>query len=172
MNKMDNLLDTKFFKKLNEIGTKISSSTLFTALSGGLMMATGIYLVGTLFSIIANILAYSGAIGIDSAVYKALLVPFNMTSGLITIGLSFGVAYMYALLNKSKSPVAMGISSIFLFLMVAAPVKEYTLEDGSTLSALDTTCLGGAGIFTAIVIAVISVKICLIFEKKKIMLPK
>ena len=165
---MDKLVESKFFQKLTAIGQKFSNSKTFSAISGGLMTGTGITLVGTVFMIVANLLTYSGLIETDGVVYSLLVKPYNMTCGMMSLVIVFGIAYVSAKLNRLKSPVSAGISSLLIFILVAAPAQTVTLADGSTMTVLDTTCLGGGGIFTAIIVALVTVKIITFCTEKNI----
>jgi PTS system cellobiose-specific IIC component len=65
--------------------------------------------------------------------------------------------------------VSNGVVSMIIFLMVAAPAKMVILEDGkTTFTGLDVTSLGGVGLFTAIIVAIFSVKIYKFCRDKKI----
>ena len=132
------------------------------------MTGTGITLVGTVFMIVANLLTYSGLIETDGVVYSLLVKPYNMTCGMMSLVIVFGIAYVSAKLNRLKSPVSAGISSLLIFILVAAPAQTVTLADGSTMTVLDTTCLGGGGIFTAIIVALVTVKIITFCTEKNI----
>jgi len=61
------------------------------------------------------------------------------------------------------------ISGCFI-LTVAAPAKTYILQDESTLTALDTTFLGGTGLFTAIIVALLTVEIIRLCKKYHIVI--
>ena len=93
---MDKLVESKFFQKLTAIGQKFSNSKTFSAISGGLMTGTGITLVGTVFMIVANLLTYSGLIETDGVVYSLLVKPYNMTCGMMSLVIVFGIAYVSA----------------------------------------------------------------------------
>ena len=101
----------------------------------------------------------------ESAFYKFTMVPYDMTMGLISVIIAFAIAYSYSKSLGMKSMIN-GINSMILFLMVAAPATTVTLADGkTTFTGLSNDSLGGAGIFTAIIIAIFSVKITHFFEK-------
>ena len=83
---------------------------------------------------------------------------------------SFSVAYSYTKNLEMKGEVANGFVSMFLFMMVCAPVQQVTLADGSTKNMLDSSFLGGSGMFTAIIMAILVVRIIKFFQDHHIAL--
>lgn len=167
---MGNFYESKFMKRLQHMGERVSKNKACSAISGGMMTCLGVILAGAVFQIIAVIPTLFHWYTTESAIYKALMVPYNMSMGLIAVIMSFAIAYTYAKMLKMK-PFVNGIGSLILFLMVASPAKTVVLEDGtSTFTGLDTTALGSVGIFAAILIAIVSVKITRFFEKHHIII--
>lgn len=155
------------------IGNFLANEKHFASISSGLMATVGLTLIGAIFQIIASppvtaeMMAEGGLLPTlfggwynFATAYKAILmVPYNMTVGLFALAAAFTIAYQLAK-RYEMSAVSSGIVSMIVFLMVAAPVTTYTLADGkTTISAMNTAFLGGTGLFTAIIIALITVEI-------------
>lgn len=156
---LENLYESKPMQKLQELGGRLQANKVFNAISSGMMGTMGLILAGAVFTIIATLLNLAGIISTDSAIYQWLLTPYNMTMGVLALAVSFGVGYVYTQNLDMKGTVANGIVSMIMFLMVCAPVQTVTLADESTMSVLDTTYLGGTGLFTALIMPIIVVRI-------------
>lgn len=159
MSKFDQLYESKFMQKLQAWGGKLQANKALNAISSGMMAAMGVILAGAVFTVLATVLNLVGVIDTSSEVYKWLNVPYNMTMGIISVVVSFAVGYIYSRNLNLKSDLANGVVTLILFLMVAAPVQTVTLEDGSTFSGLSTSYLGGTGLFAALIIPLVSVRI-------------
>lgn len=173
---MSKFYDSNFAKGLQRFGEKFSSNKYLTAISGGLMGTMGLMLVGALFQIVASILALANVIESGDAIYNILMTPYNMTMGIISAIAAFGIAYILA---KSFGMKAMpnGITSLVIFLMVAAPAETVVLAEidpstgtNATMTVLDTTSLGGIGLFTAIIVGLLTVRVTKFFQDKNIVI--
>jgi PTS system cellobiose-specific IIC component len=157
-------------KTLQLFGEKLGNNKVLSAISSGMMSCMGVILGGAFFQIIATLLTITHLCTQTSDVYKFFMTPYNMTMGLFSVVISFAIAYHYSKSLRMKSMVN-GFTSMLMFLMVAAPATTMTLADGkTTFTGLDTTSLGGVGLFTAIIIGILSVRITYLFEKYHIVL--
>jgi cellobiose PTS system EIIC component len=130
----------------------------------------GMLLAGSFFQILATIVTMTNICTQTSDLYKFLMVPYNMTMGLLSVVVAFTTAYAYAKSLSMKTMVN-GITSMLMFLMVASPATTVTLNGGkATFTGLDTTSLGSVGLFTALIIAILSVRITYFFEKHNVVL--
>lgn len=161
----EGLYESKAMAKLQEWGGKLQTNRALNAISSGMMSAMAIILAGAIFTILATILNLVGVIQTTDALYTWLSTPYSMTMGILSVVVSFAVGYIYSNNLELKGSLANGIVTMILFLLVAAPVQKVTLEGGSTMSVLDTTYLGGTGLFTALIIPLVSVKIIELCKK-------
>lgn len=159
MSKLDNLYQTKAMVKLQEIGGRLQANRALAAISGGMMSAMAVILAGAIFTIVATLLNIFGVLQTTDAVYTWLTTPYNMTMGILGVVVAFSVGYIYSKNLEMEGALANGIVTMVLFLIVCAPVQNVTLQDGSAMNVLDTTYLGGTGLFTALIIPLVSVKI-------------
>jgi cellobiose PTS system EIIC component len=165
---MSSVFDSKAMKGLQKFGEKIGSNKAIQAVQAGMMSVLCLLLVGAVSQIITSIATALKWTTTDSAFYNFFMVPYNMTTGILSIFIVFMIAYNYARALEMK-PVMNGIISLAIFLLVAAPVTTVVLQDGnSTFKGLNITYLGAAGLFTAIIVALVSVRINYFCEKKNI----
>lgn len=164
---MGNLYESKFMKALQKFGEKAAANKTFSAISAGMMVSMGAILVGALFQIIATVPTLFKWCTTESAFYKFFMLPYNMTMGMISLIVVFGLAYAYAKMLGMK-PLVNGVNALLIFLIVAAPATTYTLADGKSFTGMDTTALGSIGLFAAILIGIFTVKITHFFQKHNI----
>lgn len=125
-------------------------------------------LAGSLFLIIANppIQALANLI----APYQSqILVPFQLSFGLMALFLSFGVAYSLAQYRRTE-PVQPGVLAMVLFLVASVPVRDLT-----TLSLGDILpYLGGEGLLVGILVGILTTEVVRRFRGSRftIRLPK
>jgi PTS system cellobiose-specific IIC component len=85
---------------------------------------------------------------------NAILVPFQLSFGLMAIFLSFGVAYSLAQYRRTE-PVQPGILAIVLFLVASIPVRDLaTMPLGEVLPYL-----GGQGLLVGILMGILSTEV-------------
>ena len=87
-----------------------------------------------------------------------LLLPFQLSMGVMTLFISVGVAASLGRHYK-LDPITTGLLSLMSFLLVAAPMK-----DGS----ISTQYFSGQGIFTALICAIYSTEVYAFLKRKNI----
>ncbi len=167
---MNKLFESKFMKGLQKFGEKLASSKVFSAISKSMMGTMAIILVGAVFQIIATIPTLFGWYTTESSIYKLLYTPYNMTMGILSVFVVFMIGYNYAK-SLGMKPMQNGVVALICFLLVAAPATTVTLADGATsLTVLNTSNLGAAGLFVAILIGILTVNLTHFCEKKNIVI--
>lgn len=158
----------KFEKALYNIGEKLGNEKHLQAISNGMMMIMPLVVVGALFLIVANPpinpeLVDPATAGWFTtfllnwktwsvANYAYLTAPFDLTMGLFGLMSSFTIAYAFAKTVKLKvNHVITGLTAMAMFLLVCV----VPIEDG----LLNMSYLGADGVFTAIIIALITAEI-------------
>lgn len=87
-----------------------------------------------------------------SAVHmNTLLIPYNLTIGIISIYVVLGIAYQMASTYQMNS-ISNMICCLLTYLCVAGVPQAFAVEEAS-VSAIPTANLGASGMFTAILIA-------------------
>lgn len=173
MEKTSGLID-----KLNDImgpvAEKIGNQRHLRAISSGMMFSLPFLVIGSFFLIFANPPINMEQYNPETAnwfmqfmaswkefateYYDVITAPYNLTMGIIGIISVFGIAY--ALAGEYKlNPAMNGMVATVIFLMVCTPVVGGTMQ---------MSYLGSDGLFVAIIIGLLVVEICRIFEVKNI----
>lgn len=167
-------------EKLTPVANFFGTERHFASMQKGFMTAVSFILVSAVFMVIANppvtadLVAqggiwsiFSGWLDFATAYKTTILIPYNMTMGLLSVIVTFAIAYNLAGSYK-MSQLNAGLTSMVLFFIAAAPTMYYPLADGSTLAGINTTYLGSQGLFTAIIVALVSVEVTHFFLSKNI----
>jgi PTS system, lactose/cellobiose family IIC component len=134
---------------------KMNTMPYFRGLRNGMTATVPFTIVGSFFIIFQQfpVDAWQTLI----APYKAMLgVPNTMTIGIIALYVAFAIAYNCAKEVKVDGMSA-GLLSVMAFMMMQIEYEEFTLVTGS---------LGSRGIFPAILLAMLVVKVMHIFQEK------
>ncbi|HEC2155956.1 TPA: PTS sugar transporter subunit IIC [Staphylococcus delphini] len=160
---MNKLID----KKIMPLAVKFSTNKVLVAIRDGLSLTMILAIVGSIFMLIASLPIpgwpeYLDKIGISQYLWKGVDSTFSLV-GLIA---SFSVAWSYAK-QYQQDGVAIGIIALCSFLTVTPFIKT------DTASGITLGYLGAKGMFTAIIIALVSVHIYKFFIDRdiKIKLP-
>src|SRR5258708_38819800 len=147
----------------------IASNVYLQAVRDAFILFTlPLVLAGSLFLIVANpplpVLAH-----LFAPYQSAILVPYELSFGLMALFLAFGVAYSLAQYRRTE-PVQPGILAMVLFLIAAVPVSGMT---NMTLGEL-LPYLGGEGLLVAILAGILSTEVMRLFRGSRfaIRLPK
>ncbi len=143
--------------------TAMSENSYLSAIRAGMVSIVPLMIVGSVFIIIA-FLPISGWDKIIEP-YKALLnIPVKATFGLLAVFVCFSIGYDLGKQMKQEAIVSASLGTV-VFLMI-----QLNLDDGSLV--MDN--LGSNGLFTAIIIAFISVRVQKYFTDKNLIikLPK
>lgn len=176
----------KFMKWMNEkltpVANYLGAQRHLVAMQKGFMTMVGFILVSAIFMIIANppvnadMIAQGGVWSMFSgwfnfaAKYKmTILIPFNMTMGLLSAISAFAIAYFLADSYKMQ-PMTNGLTSLILFLIAAAPGAYYPLANGTYMLGMNMTYLGAQGLFTAIIVSLVSVEVTRLCVKYKLVI--
>lgn len=167
-------------EKLTPIANFCGAERHFASMQKGFMSAISFILVSAVFMIIANppvtadLVARGGFwsvfgpwLDFATANKLTLLIPFNMTMGILSVIVTFAIAYNLAGTYKMPKLNA-GMTSLVMFLIAAAPSSYYQLADESVLQAVPCTYLGAQGLFTAIIVALVSVEVTRFCQTKGI----
>lgn len=176
MNKLMLLIQEKLTPVANFFGTERH----FASMQKGFMTAVAFILVSAVFMIIANppvtadMVAqggvwsiFQGWLDFAAANKTTILIPYNMTMGMLAVIVAFAIAYNLAG-TYDMPQLNAGLTSMVLFFIAAAPTSYYQLANETTLAGINTAYLGSQGLFTAIIVALVSVEITRFFIKHHI----
>lgn len=157
--KLEQFANSKFMRKLQEGSVKLSQSPAFGTIGQGMGGTMGLIMIGAVVQIICAIggLAFGWKAG--TPIYDILYMPYELTMGLLGLFMSFTLAYTYAKRLDVKQQIQAGFTSMVCFILVCSPLVSATKESGQTIRALNVSALGANGIFCAILIGLISVRI-------------
>ncbi len=128
-------------------------------------------IAGSVFLIIANppIGALAAFLQSHPGIQNAILVPFNLSFGLMAVFLAFGVAHSVAQYRRTE-PVQPGVLAMVLFLVASVPVTDLNALTLGTILPY----LGGQGLLIAILIGILTAEVMRWFRGSRftIRLPK
>ncbi|MBF4693219.1 PTS sugar transporter subunit IIC [Fusibacter ferrireducens] len=157
------------------VATKIASQRHLASIRDGLTVLIPFTIVGG-FSVLLAVPPVSTNLQATNFFFKFLLawkawatanigtlmIPYNLTIGIIALYVVCGVSYQLAKSYEMNGMMNM-LSALFIFMIIAAAPQA--LEKGNFMP---TANMGAAGMFTGILIAIAVVEINHFFEKRNI----
>lgn len=175
--KMNSKIEQTIERFLVPVAQKMSSSKLLTAISGGFMKVLPITIAGSIITLIANfpIDAWISFLT-NSGIADLLTICSNATLGVIALYTVIFIAYTYAK-EYGADGVSAAIISLASFIVLTPMTTTVTSSSGevvNVVSVLPLAWLGSAGLFTAMVVALLSTRIYIFIVKKnlKIKMPE
>lgn len=167
---MDKLFNSKFMQNIQKWGEKLGQNKFLNALQIAMMSSLSVLMVGAIFSIIQTILGPNmlHIISMNDVWYNFLNIPYQFGMESLSLWLVLLLAYHYAKkINVGNSLMSM-LDATVCFLIVATPVMNV-----KGITALDVTYLSTKGMFVAMFVAFVVVRLEKIISKKgiKISLP-
>jgi PTS system cellobiose-specific IIC component len=141
----------------------ISENTYMSAIRAGMVSIVPLTIIGGFFTILAY-LPISGWEERIAPYLPLLQVPVTATFGLLAVFVCFSIGYDLGRQFKLEAIVSAMIATL-VFLMIQINLEDQTLT---------TSALGSSGLFTAIIVALISVRVQKFFSDKNLVvrLPK
>ena len=155
---MANIQENKLTAVLDRVAQKLNQNKFLSAYSSSAAFTMGVILVGAVFSIVSTILSTVGICKMGDPLYNAINLPNNMTMGLLTLLIAFGLGYNYAS-KLELNTIQNGIGSLICFLLVAAPITTVATADGGSFTGLSTANMGASGMFVALIVGFVTVRI-------------
>ncbi|MCG7587093.1 PTS sugar transporter subunit IIC [Photobacterium sp. OFAV2-7] len=148
------------------IAAKVGSQIHVRAMRDGFITAMPFIIVGSFILIFAfppfaeDTTNAFGRAWLDFAAdnFEAIMMPYNMSMGIMTVFVSLGVAYSLARAYMMDG-ITCACLSLMSFLLVCAPASN---------GALPANHMGGTGIFTAVLCAFFSVELVRFLQKSNI----
>ncbi|KLV02243.1 PTS sugar transporter [Photobacterium aquae] len=153
-------------KHIAPLAAKIGSQKHVRAMRDGFIIAMPFIIVGSFILIFAfppfaeDTQNGFGRAWLDFATknFDAIMMPYNMSMGIMTIFVSLGVAYSLAR-AYAMDGITCACLSLMSFLLIAAPATDGGLPAGH---------MGGTGIFTAVLTAFFSVELVRFLQRHNI----
>lgn len=151
-------LSNWFMNKFSPVLMKFSNMKYLIALRDGMIITVPFTIFGSIFMIIANI-PIAGWSDKIASIQPMLQAPVNITFGILALVVAIGMSYQTSKVNKIDPLAGTAIGTVaFLLCMLN---KDF---------AIDPASLGSGGMFTAIVVAIISSEIMHFFIKRNIVI--
>ncbi|MEQ7215309.1 PTS transporter subunit EIIC [Enterococcus asini] len=160
---MDNVMNF-VENKLMPPMLKLSNQRHLNAVRDGLIATIPITVIGSMFLLIPYIpwpQSYVEFMGNNPDLVSKLILPFNMSMGLLSVYATFGIGARLAKSYKMDSLTG-GVAALFTFMTT---LSFTTLEQGTFLS---TKYLGGEGMFSGIITAILAVEVMRLCKKHRI----
>ena len=147
--------------------TAVSENSYMSAIRAGMVSVVPLTIIGGLF-IIVSFLPVAGWDKIIEPYLKILQVPVTATFGMLSVFVCFSIGYDLGKQLKQEAIVSASIATV-VFLMIQLKLGEKPEDLSFSMESL-----GSKGLFTAVIIALISVRVQKLFTDKNmvIKLPK
>ena len=149
----------KFLEKLEvvlvPIMNKVSNQRHLSAIRDGLIATIPLTIIGAIFLLIATFpwpQSYVSYMAANPELVAIIKIPFNMTLGLLSVYVSFGIGSKLAK-SYGYDRLAGGIAATITFFTT---IGFSFLETGTFVSA---SYLGGEGMFSAIIASILAVEV-------------
>lgn len=160
MSQFSSVLEQKLIPLMN----KVSNQRHLSAVRDGLIATIPLTVIGAIFLLIPFLpwpQSYVNFMGNNPELVGKLLVPFNMSLGLLSIYVSAGVG-----MRLAKSYDMDGLSGAVISLLTFFTTMGFTSMAEGTF--FNTAYLGGEGMFTAIITAIFAVEVMHFCKKRNI----
>lgn len=153
----------KYIDKVQLFANKFGNISYIKAITDGVSAVIPAIIIGSLYTLLGNIQFTPYLNFIESTGIKDYLsIPNNTTMGIISILLTFTVAYNFVSSFKHDG-VSAGIISICSFVLL---IPFELFESGS--KGIPTTWLGAQGMFMAMIVGVIVGKLFVVLKERNI----
>ena len=139
--------------------TAVSENSYMSAIRAGMVSVVPLTIIGGLF-IIVSFLPVNGWDKIIEPYLKILQVPVTATFGMLSVFVCFSIGYDLGKQLKQEAIVSASIATVvFLMIQLKLGAKPEDLS-------FSMENLGSKGLFTAVIIALISVRVQKLFSDK------
>ncbi len=143
--------------------TALSENTYLSAIRAGMVSVVPLTIIGGLFMIISY-LPVSGWDKVVAPYLPLLQIPVSATFGLLSVFACFAIAYDLGKQFKQEAIVSATMATL-VFLMIQLKVGDSAEEIAFSMDSL-----GSKGLFTAVLIALISVRLQKYFSDKNLVI--
>lgn len=155
----------KLSEFLGKFATWMNQNRIIQSISHALMSLMPALMVGALGSLLQQlpIPGYTDFL-INSGLINVFKTMVNVTTNMLALYAAFAIAYQYTD-SEGKDGFAAGLLSLLSFFLVTP--METTGEGFMAITNLPLSWMGAKGLFSAMIIAIVTAKIyCLFIEKK------
>lgn len=170
---MNNLIE-KMQGFLIPLAEKVNANKVLKGISGGFAAMLPVVMAGAIFTLFANLnISFYQNFITSIGLKQIFAVPAAFTSDMISLYAVFLIAKesAKALEMEERDTVSSGVIALMFFLILIPLGVTGTTESGEVLTiagAISTTFLGSAGLFTAMIVGIVSPRIHYLFVKYNI----
>ena len=152
-------MTTFFQRRVGPLLNAASENTYLSAVRAGMVSIAPLTIIGGLFMIVA-FLPINGWDKLIAPYLNLLQIPVTATFGLLAVFVSFAIGYDLGKQLKQEAIVSAAMSTL-VFLMIQLQLKD---------QLLNMEGLGSKGLFTAILVAMICVRVQKFFNDKNLVI--
>ena len=146
-------------KTIVPVLTALSENTYLSAIRAGMVSVVPLTIIGGLFMVVTY-LPISGWEKLIAPYLQILQIPVTATFGMLAVFVCFAVSYDLGKQLKQEAVVSASMATA-VFLMISLKLDDLTLI---------TENLGSKGMFTAIIVALVSVRVQKFFTDKNLVI--
>lgn len=155
---IERFANSKFMTWLRDFSQKLSQSPAFSTISSGMGGTMGLIMIGAVIQIVCALGGLFFGWKAGEPLYDAIYLPYKLTMGMLGFFMCFTLAYNYSKRLKSGAPLQSGFTAVVCYFLVVAPPVSVTMGE-TTFDALNLGNLGAGGMFVAMIIGLLSVRI-------------
>lgn len=157
-NLMNRIVESKFMKSLDNLSMKLSGSAVFSTISLGMSGNLSFIMISAVIQIF---LYFAGLLGLETTSEAYIRInSINTTCmAFFSVFIAFNIAYNYSKKMSMKANNLHGFIAIICLILTSAPITTYTLLNEKNITAISTAFLGANGMFVAMIIGFLSVRI-------------
>lgn len=153
---------TAFFGRVNPWFDKMGNSPYLQTISGAMMSTLGPVFIGSISVLLVILMNMVPALSGLHQITAILSKVNTVTLGSLAIYIAILMAYhLVRKLDKNEDPISAAIISLLSFLIIT-PIGQ--MSDKTT--AIPTTWLGAQGVFSAMIVGLISARLYLAIKRK------
>lgn len=154
---------TLFFEKIEPVFNKISSNVYLQAISESMMATLGPIFVGSIAILLVVLPGQVPQLSFISNFASILQKLHKLTVGAMALYVVALIAYnLTKKIDKNESGITVSVIALICFLLMS-PMG--TIEDGT--NAIPVTWLGAQGVFSAMIIGLVSARLFLEIKRRK-----
>ena len=143
---------------LQKFSISLSNNDTFNSIAMGMGGTMGIIMIGAVVQIICALGSLILGWEAGQPLYDSIYMIYTLTMGMMGFFMCFSLAYNYS--KKLKiTPLQSGFTALICYIIVVSIPKLATIDGGEPFLSLDLAALGTTGIFSAILIGLLSVRI-------------
>lgn len=151
-----------FFNKINPWFDKMGSNAYLQAISGAMMSTLGPIFIGSIAVLITVLMNMVPSLKQLTQVTDLLAKVNTVTIGAMAIYVVVLMAYhLVRRLDRDEDPISAGIIALMSFLLIT-PIGQ----TADKASAIPSTWLGAQGVFSALIIGIVSARLYLLIKHK------